>query len=503
MVQGKSMPLPPRKKIFTRALPRRRTCQSYDHNCDGVLEFDEFSKGITMCQLDDLFPRSLQRTLFDKIDTDKSGSIELDEFVAFMGGTKEPATSIKEPSVWQKQEQRRKYQDPEARSVQLQPIHDHKNQRIKNKLSHYLNKVVPNASTGLADNRTMFLKKQFAFVSEDTDNRGISLEDIVRAMGPRGMNVGVTEDEVRSLVKEIDTKGDGKITLNQFASFVNLDDHDPLFQSLFDRRRRNVNLLQSTVEKPPPTETAEEAFLRMRADQLHSEAVPSKMLDEAVRMERSKKNPPTSGGHFQPSVRPESPPWSMDSDLVTVWTPSGREVVDVWDLPPPTRHLSRTKSQLTSSMRSLPRSVADSKDPAVISFACDGGPFAAVSPQEALWSDKKALSSLTSSQELFSSLEEEQLQDRSRKTKAHLERISLSIKTEEIAARLKGERRVRGKARTRLRYNQWVNSMDNWLSDDVPKLADYDKRQFPEQNMRLRGGQQVHEALGGPVAISV
>ncbi|CAN0511542.1 unnamed protein product, partial [Laminaria digitata] len=74
--------------------------------------------------------------------------------------------------------------------------------------------------------------------------------------------------------------------------------------------------------------------------------------------------------------------------------------------------------------------------------------------------------------------------DRSRKTRAHLERISLSIKTEEVAARLKGERRVRGKARTRLRYNQWVNSMDNWLSDDVPKLADYDKRQFPDQNMR-------------------
>ena len=46
--------------------------------------------------------------------------------------------------MWQKQEQRRKSKDPEARSVQLQPIHDHKNQRIKNKLSHYLNKVVSN-----------------------------------------------------------------------------------------------------------------------------------------------------------------------------------------------------------------------------------------------------------------------------------------------------------------------------------------------------------------------
>lgn len=45
--------------------------QMYDSDCDGVLDFDEFSEGITMCQLDHVFPRSLQRTLFDKIDTDK------------------------------------------------------------------------------------------------------------------------------------------------------------------------------------------------------------------------------------------------------------------------------------------------------------------------------------------------------------------------------------------------------------------------------------------------
>ena len=43
----------------------------YDANCDGVLDFDEFSKGITMCQLDHLFPRSLQRALFDRVDTNK------------------------------------------------------------------------------------------------------------------------------------------------------------------------------------------------------------------------------------------------------------------------------------------------------------------------------------------------------------------------------------------------------------------------------------------------
>lgn len=64
---------------------------------------------------------------------------------------------------------------------------------------------VPNASTGLADNRTMFLKKQFAFVSEDTSKRGISLEDIVRAMGPRGMNIGVSSGcDIRSLCVFVD-----------------------------------------------------------------------------------------------------------------------------------------------------------------------------------------------------------------------------------------------------------------------------------------------------------
>ncbi len=47
-----------------------------------------------------------------------------------------------ELSVWQKQEKRRQEDDAEARSVTLQPIQDHKAQRIKNKLSHCLNRVV-------------------------------------------------------------------------------------------------------------------------------------------------------------------------------------------------------------------------------------------------------------------------------------------------------------------------------------------------------------------------
>lgn len=47
-----------------------------------------------------------------------------------------------ELSVWQKQEKQRQEDDAEARSVKLQPIQDHKAQRIKNKLSHCLNKAV-------------------------------------------------------------------------------------------------------------------------------------------------------------------------------------------------------------------------------------------------------------------------------------------------------------------------------------------------------------------------
>ncbi|CAM9488651.1 unnamed protein product [Scytosiphon promiscuus] len=570
----------------------------YDSKCDGVLDFDEFSEGITMCQLDHLFPRSLQRTLFDKIDTNKSGSIELNEFAAFLGQSEDKGAAAGELSVWQKQEVQRKAGDAEARSVALQPIQNHKAQRIKNKLSNCLNKAVPNASAGLADNRTMFLRKQFAFLSEQAVSRGIRLEDLVQALGPRGMNLGVSDEDLQLLVKEMDTNSDGNVTLKEFSAFINLDDHEPLYQPLFDGRRRNVNILQSMVEDAPPAESPEEAFFRVRADQLHSEAVPSKGLDREVRVERDRIAQEVKAKHSRGRfARPDSPAWTVGGDTITISTPSGQSVVDVWDLPPPTRHLSTVKRSLTSSMRHLPRTAAKAKDGASVSFASEGGkrPFVTASPQESLSPKNEALASLSSAHDLFSSLEQGRLEDatagalararkvakqtwvdighggiginagtdecssyyagpserftttnseryaplikmkkiekgqrsagfcrqrlsdsasaaslrqqkskeRSSRVRAHMERIALSVKTEEVAARLKEERRIRGKARTRLRYNQWVNSMDNWLSDEVPKLADYNKRQFPTQNIRLRGGQQVHEALGGPMAMAV
>ena len=45
-------------------------------------------------------------------------------------------------------------------------------------------------------------------------------------------------------------------------------------------------------------------------------------------------------------------------------------------------------------------------------------------------------------------------------------------------------RRVRGMARLRLRYGKWANSVDNWHADEAPRLADFSKRQFPEQITR-------------------
>ncbi|CAM9135175.1 unnamed protein product [Ectocarpus sp. 12 AP-2014] len=580
----------------------------YDSNCDGVLDFDEFSEGITMCQLDHVFPRSLQRTLFDKIDTDKSGGIELDEFADFLGQSETKGASSGEPSALQKEKTQQQADDVEARSVTLQPIQDHKAQRIKNKLAHCVQQAVPNASTGLADNRTMFLKKQFAFLSEDAASRGISLENLVQALGPRGMNLGVNDEDLRLLVKNMDTNRDGNITVKEFAAFLNLDDHDPLYQPLFDGRRRNVNILQASnaamVEQAPPVESPEEEFFKARADHLHSVAVPSKELDKAVRMERERIADEVKAKHSRGRfARPMSPAWTVGGDAVTVSTPSGRTVEDIWDLPPPTRHLSSVKRSLTSSMRHLPRTSAmrRGKDGANTSFGSEGGPFAEAPLQEqgeGSLSPTTSLASLSSCHDLFTSLEEGRVQDatagalararkvakqtwadighggvgndagtdesssfyacpserftttnseryaplikmkkiekgqrsagfcrqrlgdsateasrrmqkskdRSIKLKEHMERISLSVKTEEVAARLKEERRVRGKARTRLRYSRWVNSMDNWLGDEVPKLADYDKRQFPVQNTRhgqsmIRGGQQMHEALGGPMAI--
>lgn len=57
--------------------------------------------------------------------------------------------------------------------------------------------------------------------------------------------VQVNDEDLRLLVKEMDTNGDGNVTLKEFAAFINLDDHEPLYQPLFDGRRRNVNILQA------------------------------------------------------------------------------------------------------------------------------------------------------------------------------------------------------------------------------------------------------------------
>ena len=38
----------------------------------------------------------------------------------------------------------------------------------------------------------MFLKKQFSFLNERAASQGISVKDLVRALGPQGMNIGVS-----------------------------------------------------------------------------------------------------------------------------------------------------------------------------------------------------------------------------------------------------------------------------------------------------------------------
>ena len=54
----------------------------------------------------------------------------------------------------------------------------------------------------------------------------------------------VSNEDLQLLMKEMDANGDGNVTLKEFAAFINLDDHEPLYQPLFDGRRRNVNILQ-------------------------------------------------------------------------------------------------------------------------------------------------------------------------------------------------------------------------------------------------------------------
>ena len=61
---------------------------------------------------------------------------------------------------------------------------------------------------------------------------------------PRFCSFQVSEEDLHVLMEEMDTNKDGNVTLKEFSAFINLDDHEPLYQPLFDGRRRNVNILQ-------------------------------------------------------------------------------------------------------------------------------------------------------------------------------------------------------------------------------------------------------------------
>lgn len=94
---------------------------------------------------------------------------------------------------------------------------------------------------------------------------------------------------------------------------------------------------------------------------------------------------PFTQSHFPRSFTPVVVP-NLFTSSSRQWFPPGsnslvfprairtsRKVVDIWDLPVPTRHLSSMKRSLTSSMRRLPRTSAEGTDGSSVSFASEGG----------------------------------------------------------------------------------------------------------------------------------
>ncbi|CAM9729337.1 unnamed protein product, partial [Phaeothamnion confervicola] len=83
------------------------------------------------------------------------------------------------------------------------------------------------------------------------------------------------------------------------------------------------------------------------------------------------------------------------------------------------------------------------------------------------------------------------------KLREHTERVALSVAVDMAKQRLRGEQRVYGKQRTRLRYLAWVVNQDAWAANEVPQLKDFEKRQFPATRDRIWGGGGAAAALAG------
>ncbi|CAM9763129.1 unnamed protein product [Chrysoparadoxa australica] len=510
----------------------------FDSDGSGTLEFEEFSTGISQSNLEHLFPRSLQRSIYEHMDTDGSGEVDLDELRAFLC----PVMDGKQAQLvgpWQQDADK-----PVEQTVEKDALHDPKLQRIKFKFLNHLGRKVPHASSGIADSRSQALKKQFSLINHN--DAGILDEtSLYNALGPKGLDLKLTKSEVSDLFSELEKQTtNGKVTYEAFLGFMQVDEGSNVFDPLFDGRRSALAALRAKALKSFPALTSEEEALKNRLHILHLTADPAKAIDIAL---RSKTSQIHGGNIWSDPIRELSKhPRSLTDGMKETCTTVSHTKNDISNQafgatlgPFDSSALAADGASASGKVGSsdeLFGALAESKKdaalrrvealvahtpPATWSHIGHGGEgkdagvdvnssFYASSTERFTTTHRNDLAPLVKlsylepgkrgpglAREHPGAAEKEAVarqklaQTKKLKLRNHVERIALADQHARSLDRVREEARVRAKAKLHLRYLSWVKNQDDWQANDVPRLADFAKRQSPSNYHRQWGGSGI------------
>ena len=207
--------------------------------------------------------RDQQRLVYDAIDKDFSESVEVEEMVDWL--EKDPRAAAARQA---NESLLRSQEDRNIGEITLPP----RLREVKDRIADEVYKRTRATKTEEGNLRQdEYLINGLR--SWDVQNRSkgdgtLSPREIVDALGPKYLNLGVSDAEVRELVDYLDL-GE-QVPYKQFVKKLEIGDHAPDFNPFFDARDRELVSLKRTIAAPWQWEATDELLAKSKELQGYS-----------------------------------------------------------------------------------------------------------------------------------------------------------------------------------------------------------------------------------------
>ena len=202
---------------------------------------------------------------------------------------------------------------------------------------------------------TQLLMENFRRFDENMSG-SLTAEELKGALGPKHLNIGVTEHEMDLVLNEMDADNNGEISYQEFIKFLEVHDIDPSYNPFYDARQRELLVLKTLSTAPwkfeQQTHDEIDEFDKLQETRMHDLAI--KEAQEA--------EPPRS--LELPSSLPQKPAaypnflktTSMEVVLFDLYSPEGfihchfnstQQIVKQGDKDPVKTVLTRAKTHKT------------------------------------------------------------------------------------------------------------------------------------------------------------